>query len=313
MKVDSGNFIKDLEQWQKLFLDNLKIKNKSIHTLRSFKKMTDDFIEFCRSQDEIEKISDFNRIFLNLFLMETKESILKRKPRNAKNVSNWTINSYIATIRAFLGFISDNNEEMIDLIPLFRKIKRLSVQTEVPRFTPEENMRILSGLAREKKSKSLRKLRNALAFHILYYCGLRASELLGIKLKDITEASKREFYNIKVVGKGSKERIIPIKKEIIEDLLRVVARYCSPEDRVFNIAYETLYRNTNAFLKRCSIDKTKRGNHIFRHNLATLLVQKNTNMQIIQDILGHSNIATTARFYSRVAEKDKIDALEKLV
>lgn len=307
MKIDTGNFVFDLTRWQKFFIDGLKTRNKSEHTLRSFNKKIDDFIEFCRTQDEIDRISDLNKIFINLFILDLKENIIKRN----KKISNWTINSYITALRSFFGFISDNNDEMIDLIPLFAKIKPLKIENEVQRFTPEENKKILLGLQREGKTNKLAKLRNLMAIYILYFCGLRASELLEIKLKDITESSNNDFFSIKVLGKGNKERRVHIKKIYIENSLKLIGKGIDDNQKVFDFAYTTFYVNVNAFLKRCGISN-KTGIHIFRHNLATLLVQKNVNMQIIQDILGHSNISTTAKFYSRVSESTRLEALNKL-
>lgn len=309
MKVDTGFLVDDLIRWQGFFIDNLKIRNKSKHTIRSFTKKIDDFIEFCRTQDEISKIVDMNKIFINLFILEIKESILRRKRK--KSISNWTINSYITALRSFFSFISDNNDEMIDFVPLFNKIKPLKVDVEVPRFTPEENKKILLGLHREKNTNNIRKIRNVLAIYILYYSGLRAFELLNIKFEDIFDSSDFDFLGIKVLGKGNKERRVHIKRTHIKELLEKVSSNMESDKKVFPISYTTFYQNVNAFLIRCGIFN-KRGIHIFRHNLATLLVQKNINMQIIQDILGHSNIATTARFYSRVGESSKIRALEQL-
>lgn len=309
MKIDTGILVDDLLRWERFFIDHLKIRNKSKHTIRSFQKKIDDFIEFCRMQDEISRIIDINKIFINLFILEIKESILKRQRK--KTISNWTINSYITALRSFFVFISDNNDEMIDFVPLFNKIKPLKADAEVPRFTPEENKRVLLGLQREKQTENIKKLRNILAIYILYYCGLRASELLNIKLKDISDSSDLKFLGIKILGKGNKERRIHIKKSYIKDLLEKISKNMGCDDNIFPISYTTFYQNVNAFLKRCGI-YNKKGIHIFRHNLATLLVQKNINMQIIQDILGHSNIATTARFYSRVGESSRLEALEKL-
>lgn len=307
MKIDTGFLVDDLVRWQGIFIDNLKIRNKSKHTIRSFTKKIDDFIEFCRTQDEISKIVDINKIFINLFILEVKESILKRK----KTISNWTINSYITALRSFFAFISDNNDEMIDFIPLFNKIKPLKVNVEVPRFTPEENKKILLGLYREMQTNNIKKIRNILAIYILYYSGLRAFEILNIKFKDIFDSSDFDFLGIKVLGKGNKERRVHIKRSHIKELLEKISNGMESDKKVFPISYTTFYQNVNAFLRRCGI-LNKKGIHIFRHNLATLLVQKNINMQIIQDILGHSNIATTARFYSRVEESTKIRALEQL-
>ncbi|PAF50324.1 tyrosine-type recombinase/integrase [Helicobacter sp. 13S00477-4] len=246
IKIDTGNLIQDLIRWQYFFIDNLKMRNKSIHTIKSFSIKIEDFIEFCRTQDEIGKISEFNKMFINLFILQTRESILKRKPKNKKSVSNWTINTYITALRVFFSFISDNNDEFIDLMPLFQKLKPLKVETEVLRFTPEENNKILSQLQKEKQSKNIKKIRNIAGIYILYFCGLRASELLNIKLEDISVISD-DFFNIKVNGKGNKIRNVQIRKAILGDLLHQICINLKDKDRLFPITYSTLYNNTNAF------------------------------------------------------------------
>lgn len=81
------------------------------------------------------------------------------------------------------------------------------------------------------------------------------------------------------------------------------------EERIFNVTYRGLLFSMKKCLESIGVENFS-GNHSFRHNLATMLVEKNVNMQVVSSILGHSSIATTEKFYSRVGLGSKIDALK---
>ena len=144
-------------------------------------------------------------------------------------------------------------------------------------------------------------LRNRAILEVLYACGLRVSELTNLKLSNIY----LHISFIKVIGKGNKERMVPIGEEAIKHL----EFYLQERNQMTNIKTESedivflnrrggqLTRNMifmiiKALAKDAGIDK-KVSPHTFRHTFATHLIEGGANLRVVQDLLGHKSIITT--------------------
>lgn len=152
--------------------------------------------------------------------------------------------------------------------------------------------------------------RNKAIIEVLYGCGLRVSELISLKISDIY--NKDEF--IKVIGKGNKERLIPIGKGI----LKSIYLYIEGERNIQNINKkntDTLFINKRgAGLSRQMIYiiirelaqksgiKKKIGPHTLRHSFATHLIEGGADLRAIQQMLGHSSIGTT-EIYTHISDQ----------
>lgn len=130
---------------------------------------------------------------------------------------------------------------------------------------------------------------------LLYYCGLRLSEMINLRSQDLD--LKSEILKV-VQGKGGKDRFVPLPKPIIADL----KSYCSdlkPEDLLFN----TTNRNTQAFISRLGSKIGKKIHaHMLRHSYATHVLEKTNNIELVRELLGHSNIMTT-QIYTHLSTK----------
>jgi integrase/recombinase XerD len=142
--------------------------------------------------------------------------------------------------------------------------------------------------------------RNRAMIETLYSCGLRVSELVGLKLSDL-------FFDdgfIRVIGKGDKQRLVPVSREAVKQIgLYLEQRKILPQERksrdfVFlNNRGRPLSRVMVFLLIRkaaetAGIDK-EIGPHTFRHSFATHLVQGGADIRAVQEMLGHESIATT--------------------
>lgn len=136
---------------------------------------------------------------------------------------------------------------------------------------------------------------------ILYSCGLRVSEICSLKLSDLY----LEDYFIRVIGKGNKQRIVPISKRAIKELLNwFVVRneiVIDPEDEDFvfvsprrgrHLSRITVFYNIKQYVERAGIEKTV-SPHTFRHTFATHLLEGGASLRAIQDMMGHESIGTT--------------------
>lgn len=302
--------IKELTTWQSRFIEDLKLKNMSKNTISMSFIETNRFIEFCR-EIELEKMESIDGNLMRLYFLDIKDAFIQRHQRE---ISNNSLNIAISRIRVFFEFISYHHDDFLDLTKAFKKIKINHKNKELKRFTQQENQKIISSIVSlksslsDKKPRTLQNLRMLFAISILYYGGLRSCEVLKLRKKDFIETSNKErvFYILRVVGKGEKYREVPILKSHLQGFESVFLPL-EEDSLVFPFSYRALRKGVEKFERGAGISNL--GNHSFRHNLATNLVGKNINMQVISDILGHSSITTTAKFYSRVRVDYKMDAL----
>lgn len=143
--------------------------------------------------------------------------------------------------------------------------------------------------------------RNRAMIEVAYSCGLRVSELVGLKLSDIYA---QEGF-IKVEGKGSKQRLVPISQTALHDIqLYLYDRNALPA--IKKESADILFLNRRGgkltrqmfftILKQCALQagiKTVISPHTLRHSFATHLLEGGANLRVIQEMLGHSSIQTT--------------------
>lgn len=144
--------------------------------------------------------------------------------------------------------------------------------------------------------------RNRLILKIIIYTGVRVSEILNLKIKDIFKEDN--VYLLQIKGKGNKPRVVMIKSSIIENDLKhwLDMRVCNSDLLVCNQKGERL---TQAYVSRIvenilisvGIRKEKNGAHMLRHSFATLLYAKHHDLILVQEALGHADI-NTSRIYT---------------
>ena len=151
--------------------------------------------------------------------------------------------------------------------------------------------------------------RNRLILKIIIYTGVRVSEILNLKMKDIFK--EENVYLLQIKGKGNKPRVVMIKSSIIENDLKywLDIRVCKSDLLVCNQKGERL---TQAYVSRivenilisAGIRKEKNGAHMLRHSFATLLYAKHHDLILVQEALGHADI-NTSRIYTHF-DKDRL-------
>ena len=154
--------------------------------------------------------------------------------------------------------------------------------------------------------------RNKAMLELMYGCGLRVSELINIEINDIDMTN----YEIRILGKGSKERIIPIGEYAIDYLKEYVKRR---DDLLKDKPCNKLFLNNHGegmtrqgffkMLKKLLLEKGINPNvspHTLRHSFATHLINRGADLRSIQEMLGHSDISTT-KIYTRVTDEKVIN------
>jgi integrase/recombinase XerD len=164
-------------------------------------------------------------------------------------------------------------------------------------LSPEEIDSMIAGIDRSKPEGE----RNVAMLETLYSCGLRVSELVSLRLTDIHE---EEAY-LRVIGKGNKERLVPIGKRALKHInlyktqvrlhLNISAEF---RDIVFlnrrgsKLSRQSVFLLTKELAMLAGISK-KISPHTFRHSFATHLVEAGADLRAVQEMLGHESITTT--------------------
>jgi len=207
-----------------------------------------------------------------------------------------TVARKIYAVRSFYGYLvktgamEHNPFEGVSTPKLDRKIPRILTEKEMQEF--------LDALP----EGTFLQLRNKAIFEFLYATGLRISELTGLRSEDIRFSDRL----VRVLGKGKKERIVPFHDQAAAVMSRYLQRLRSDlgvtHDRVFvNFRGGPLTpRSVERILRQVYLGLTGSQKHVhphlFRHSFATHLLQRGANLRVIQELLGHSSLATTEKY-----------------
>lgn len=216
---------------------------------------------------------------------------------NKGNLSPSTINGYNSTLRFFF-------EVTLEQSLCYRRIPRKKDPIKVPAaFTRQEILQLLGVMADDLRYKAI--------FSLTYGSGLRLSEVMKLRIKDVDSEQMRLFV---YQGKGQRDRWVPLAKTSLEDLREYFKawRPSHPEGYLFlsgrdgrgddHISDRAIQDAFKRFHKKSGI-KTYGTTHTLRHSYATHLLEDGVNVFFIQKILGHATLWTTMR-YLRIAMID---------
>lgn len=266
------------------FLDYILDKNYSDHTEVNYEIDLDKFSKY---------LNDNNLNYLKLKHKDISNFIIDLSKSKYKPSS---INRIISTIRTFYKYLENNNK--IKENPT-RFVKNLKQEKEIPNyFKYEEFEEMINSIPDNTLG-----IRNKLILEMLFASGLRISELVNIKIKDI-DISERE---IKVLGKGNKERYV-FFGSYASDALEVYLDN-SRNKLIKNKQSEYLLLNNNGtnltergvryildnIIKNTSI-KLNVTPHTFRHSFATIMLKEGSNIKNVSEYLGHSSLKTTSKY-----------------
>ena len=201
------------------FLDYLKYEKRySVHTLTSYKTDLIDFIDFLGLQFGELELKDVNHTYIRSWMASKKENGLSAK----------SINRKISSLKSFFKYHLKTGN--IDSTPMNRVISPKTGK-RLPIFVQEGDMKKLVETLNQS-ADDWKSLNSKMLITIFYATGMRLSELIGLKEKQI-DFSK---FQIKVLGKGNKERIIPVSKNIVD----MIKNYQQLKKKDFEKTAETL-------------------------------------------------------------------------
>ena len=209
-----------------------------------------------------------------------------------------SVNRELSSLRALWRWLMRDGVVRNDI---FMRIGTLKTSRRLPAFVPQTRMDdVLDDVREDIRADDFECRRDALIMLMFYSCGLRLAELVGIDRSDFSA----DFRTLKVLGKGDKERLVPIvepvRREIIAYLQladrpdicnsREKALFLSSQGR--RISRSTVYRIVRRELSRAGV-QGKKSPHVLRHTFATHLLNDGADMREIQELLGHTSLQAT--------------------
>ncbi len=185
---------------------------------------------------------------------------------------------------------------------------------KLPEFMSEDEVkRFLDGIEAAKFRTGADTERNKLIIKIIIFTGIRVSEALNLKQKDIS--SDGDLYVLRIRGKGNKYRVVMIKKHLIDaHLSSLQTSYLNENNYLFvnkkgtPLTQAYISRIVSQILFKAGIKKEKNGAHMLRHTFATMLYKKQKDLILVQEALGHASLDTSRIYTHFDSEKLKLAA-----
>lgn len=275
-----NKFIKYIESERRL----------SKHTVTSYKTDLNQFFSYINDFSMAQSVDEISFKIIRNWITYLFES----------GITSRTINRKISSLKSFFKFLEFSN--LISVNPTLkiispknsRKLPSIVEQVDLDQLLDQKYFK--NGFVGE---------RDSLIIEFFYLTGLRLSELIEIKVNNI------DFKNcsLKVIGKGNKERIVPLSFNLISKIDLLIKNYNIKDHLFSNSLNEKLYpkkvyRIVNYYIGLVSSVK-KRSPHVLRHSFATHMLNNGADINAIKEILGHSSLSATQIYTHNTVEKLK--------
>lgn len=281
----------NIEQLIEKFLEYCKSeKNFSLLTIKTYSIALIDFVNYLEDEYKtIPNIEDIETNDIRPFLGYLNDKGLKKNSLRLK----------IAAVKSFFKFCKRKN--FLEINPA-NSVSTPKKDKKLPNYLTESEV---SKLLEQLNTDNPIDIRNGALIELIYSCGLRISEALQINIDSI------DIHNLtlKVLGKGNKERIIPIGRKAIlkiNQYLKIRSEICNTSDKALFInkrgkriqpkdAYNSIHK---AMIGITEIKQ--KSPHTLRHSFATHLLDNGADIRSVSEMLGHSSLSTT-QIYTHVS------------
>lgn len=290
-----------MEELIDVFLNYLSVeRGLSNNTIVSYRKDLASYLDFLKNR-QINTLSRAARKDITDFMLAQKD----------KGISTNSIARRLAAIRMFHRFLvrekilKSDPASLVDSPRLWKKIPETLSLNEVGALLNQPNIRDTQG----RRDKAI--------LETLYATGMRVSEAVGLRMNNIN----LDIGFLRCIGKGNKERIIPLGSKAVQSLKRYLEmgrpkilknREC--EFLFLNrfgkkISRQSLWKIVKRYARQARIKKPIKP-HILRHSFATHLLERGADLRSVQEMLGHANISTT-QIYTHI-NKERLKNIHRM-
>jgi integrase/recombinase XerD len=269
-------------------------RGQAEHTQRTYAALLNKFTTWAAGQ----KLTDWNQVtlaHLMSFLQHERERALANEPKEStRRLSSESVYLEIAALRAFYRFAE--NEKLLPL----NVAENLSLPRRWKRLPKALTNAEIDDLLTPEQPETPQTLCDQAILELAYASGLRLSELKNLRLEQL----HLDAGFINVIGKGNKERVVPVGKTATAALNRFIEvgrpKLVTPRSpanvfltkRGTPFASVTLWLRIKNRVRRSGVSRNITP-HMLRHSFATHLLEHGADLRVIQELLGHANISTT--------------------
>ncbi len=267
------------------FLKYISLERRySAHTVESYAGDLEQFETFLRNYFNTQEIiwPNIKKEQIRHFMISLQEHGISRRSVARK----------LAALKSFFKYMT--REEIIEANPALT-IKMPRFEKKLPEFIPQADVDKIMHLPQVQSFEGLRDLA---ILELLYGTGMRLSELIELQVNDLLLSEDL----VRVFGKGSKERIVPLgasAKRILEKYLEIRPQYVEKNvdtvfilksgKKMYPVAVQRIIKKYLSHIPNLD----KKSPHILRHSYATHLLNAGASIRVVKDLLGHENLSTT--------------------
>jgi integrase/recombinase XerC len=290
-------FIEGMEKLIAEFIQFIQFEKRySENTVISYKNDLVQFTEFIEKEYEIKNLEEIKHPIIRSWIVKLME----------QDISPRSINRKLSSLKSLYKF--SLRKGIVTKNPM-SKIVAPKTSKKLPVFVEQNNIKMLLDEGESKISDSdlPTNQRDKLIIELLYSTGMRRTELIHIQKTQIDSYRNQ----IKVLGKGKKERIIPLPQDLIQHIHEYIgANKEVKSDFLFHdkngkqLAPHAIYAIVNKQLAKVTTIN-KKSPHVLRHTFATHLLNNGADINAVKELLGHANLAATQVYTHNTIEKLK--------
>ncbi len=271
-------------------------KRFSEHTIKAYESDLTQFKNYINLTYEVNNDEDIRHTHIRAWIVDLLE----------KKVTTRSINRKLSTLKSYFQFLK--KRAVLTLDPM-QKVIAPKVGKRLPIVVPVDRLEFL--FEQIEFGNDFKGIRDKTILELLYQTGIRRSELMNLTYQNVN----LEELTIKVLGKGNKERLIPISHKLsqtIQDYMTI--RNATFPLELFNVLFVTekgkkmypkkVYSIVNRYLSLITTEE-QRSPHVLRHSFATHLSNNGADLNAIKELLGHSSLAATQVYTHNSIERLK--------
>jgi integrase/recombinase XerD len=283
-----------LERFLRYFTDYLRVeKGASPNTIASYEADLRDFLAFVESLS-VKSLSDVKGNTVRRYI----ESLSR------KGMTSSSISRRLSSLRSFYRFLI--SERLVEESPV-EGVDTPKGWSKLPTVLSVEEVERLLSVYEDAGTPV--QLRNRAILELLYASGLRVSELISLKVDDVSQ----DLGYLRCKGKGNKERVVPVGRVALRALREYLEKgrphLASPHNSSWlflnrngdKLSRQTVWKVIKRAIKLAGIDKNV-SPHTLRHSFATHMLERGADLRSLQEMLGHSNISTT-QIYTHISRE----------